>query len=138
MKTDTPACFTHVSLGAWDPEGCLVCVLDDPAAERAMATLQAAGFATAHIYLFRAAELLAFCDTLHHQPVLKKVFFFLTNLSDDAMFEAEYQEQARRGHSILVVHAPGRELCDRALARLRAHHAHSFKYYGPWTVRGFD
>jgi hypothetical protein len=45
MKNDTPAWFTHVTLGAWNPEGCLVSVIDDPSqAVRAVEALRAAGF----------------------------------------------------------------------------------------------
>jgi hypothetical protein len=41
-------------------------------------------FAAEHLRLFLAGELLAFSEALHHRSVPKQVFFFLTNLTDDA------------------------------------------------------
>jgi hypothetical protein len=127
-----------MSLGTWDPEGCLVCSIDDPAeAVRAVAALQRAGFTAEHIRLFLPDELLALNDA-HRYSALKRVFFFLTNLSDDGALEEEYREQARCGHPILVVHAPQHAQHVGATALLRDYRAHTVKYYGPWTVRGFD
>jgi hypothetical protein len=137
MKDHPPAWFTHSSLGTWDPEGCLVCVIDDPAeATRAVGALQAAGFAAEHLRLFLAGELLAFSEALHHRSVPKQVFFFLTNLTDDAQFEAEYREEARHGHPILVIYAPRQERYTKARALLQGYHPHTVKYYGRWVVRG--
>ena len=139
MKSEMSTWFTHTSLGAWDPEGCLVCVIDDPAdAARAVAALHGAGFAAEQLRLWLPEERRTFDDALRRPSMPMRVLFFLTNLSDDAQFEAEYREEARRGHPILVIQAPRRARYDRARELLRDYRARTVKYYGPWVVTGFD
>ncbi len=139
MMNDRPTWFTRTSLGTWDPEGCLVCVINDPIeAISAVAALRTVGFTAEHVRLFLASELLGFSDALHHQGLPKRVFFFLTNLSDDAAFEAEYRAEAQQGHPILVVHAPQTEQHNQVRALLQGYHAHTARYYGPWVVTDLD
>lgn len=137
MKDNTPAWFTHTSFGTWDPEGCLVSVIDDLAvAVRAVAALQLAGFTTR---LFLAAELLEFSAGMRRrQGILRRTLFSVTNWSDATDFQAEYREEARLGHHILVVHAPKREQRAVARARMRQYRAHTLKYYGFWVVTVLD
>jgi hypothetical protein len=68
---------------------------------------------------------------------LRRVLFVLVNPSDNGEFEEEYRDEARRGHPILMVHAPQREQSTRAWEVVRDHGAHTVKYYGHWIVRGF-
>lgn len=139
MKNDAPIWHTRTSLGAWDPEGCLICVINDPVrAQWAMAALLADGFSSEHLHLFLTAEVIALRRGLHHQSWPKRVFFFLANLSDDAAFEAEYGAEAQHGHPIVSVYAPEEERRSRARDLLQEYGAHTFKYYGAWVVRGFD
>ncbi len=139
MTQDGPAWFTHSSLGAWDPEGCLVCVIDEPEeATRAVAALLNTGFTAEDVRLFLGEEGLAFEGAPHWQGIPKRVFFFLINLTDDAAFEREYREEARHGRTILMVHAPQEDQCNQARELLNDYHARAVKYYGPWVVRGLD
>ena len=137
MENSVPAWFTHVTLGAWNPEGCLVSVIDDPRqAVQAVQALQAAGFTDEHIRLILAGDPPALREGTAWHSRLGQVFFTLINPSDDGAFEEEYRDEAGRGHAILMVYAPRQEQSTRAWGVARNHGAHTVKYYGPWIVRG--
>ena len=139
MENDAPGWFTHVTLGSWNPEGCLVSVIDDPVqAARAVDALRTAGFADEQIRLVLVGDVSTFGELPAARGMARQAFFMVTNLSDDSEFEEEYRDEARRGHPILIVHAPRSEQSARARAVLRDFDAHTVTYYGHWIVRGFD
>lgn len=127
----------HSSLGSWDPEDCLVSVINDPEeAVRALDDLRAGAFEVDDVHLFLAQEVIGIDSAIiDHRGFLKKVVYAVTNISDDAALAEDYLNQARQGHQILVVHAPDIERAKQAYTIIKRHHAHQVRYYGRWVVR---
>lgn len=132
--------FLRVRLGSLNPIGCLVSVIDNPAAAaRATTTLRVLGFRDEHIRVIPAAVLLASTeDSGRRRGLLARAACMLIDWSDNAAFTEEYLDEARRGHHLLMVYAPSLEHAQRAHAAARAHGARLARHYGLWVVRGLD
>ncbi len=139
MSQAIPDWFTHFSLGSWQPQDCLVSVIDDPAeALQAADDLHAAGFDKDDVRLFLGQEVVDHdSDIMEHRSSLKNLVYMLSNISDAVTMAQDYLDEARQGHQILAVHAPDAERAKQAYASVMRHHAHQVRYYGRWTVQDF-
>ena len=131
--------FLRTSLGGWNPVGCLVSVIDDPReAAHAVMALRALGFPPEHVRLIPAADLLANVGgSGQRDGLIARVICMLADWSDNAIFAAEYLDEARRGHQVVMVYAPAPEQADQAHVVVGRHCAHMVRHYGSWVVRGF-
>jgi hypothetical protein len=117
-----------------------VSVIDDPThVAIAAAALRASGFLDEHIRVIPAAELLARMEgAMQCRGLLARIACILADWSDNAAFTAEYLDEARRGHHVVVVYAPSIGAARLAHAAIGRYGAHLVRHYGPWVVRGLD
>ena len=131
--------FLRTSLGGWNPVGCLVSVIDDPReAAHAVMALRASGFPPEHVRIIPPNDLLASVGGSGQRGgLIARVVCMLADWSDNTIFAAEYLDEARRGHQVVMVYAPALERADQAHVVVGHHGAHMVRHYGPWVVRGF-
>ena len=131
--------FLRARLGSWNPVGCLVSVIDDPRqAAHAVMALRASGFPPEHVRLIPPNDLLASVGGSGQRGgLIARVVCTLVDWSDNAIFAAEYLDEARRGHQVVMVYAPALEQANQAHMAIRRHGAHKVRHYGSWVVRGF-
>jgi hypothetical protein len=117
-----------------------VSVIDDPThVASAAAALRALGFLDEYIRVIPAAELLARMEgAMRRRGLLARIACILADWSDNAAFTAEYLDEARRGHHVVVVFAPSIGAARLAHAAIGRCGAHLARHYGPWVVRGLD
>ena len=124
-------------LAAWNPRDCLVAVLEEPAqAVQAARALRSAGFDDTDICPVAPWQVAMLLDAQEARSRLARLAAALRSLGDESLVAAEYAEAARRGHHLLIVHAPGDERLRRAQGVLARHGAHTMHHFGRWIVRG--
>lgn len=124
-------------LATWNPRGCLVAVIEEPApAALAALALRRAGFADADVCLADPREIVVIGAAWEARSGLARAIAAIRTPGDEWLVTADYAGAAQRGHYLLVVHAPCDELRRRAQAMLAEHLAHTMHYFGRWTVRG--
>lgn len=89
------------SAGVFKPVGHVVLVMQDmPAADRALAELQRAGFEPTDITVYTSAEMIAQCEEDQREASM------LASLGSEINLSRKHMELARRGHGFIVVFAP--------------------------------
>ena len=121
------------SFGIFYPTGYVLSVFPDAAdADRAVAALRAAGFATDDLVVATGAEVLTYSAELRGDPGLFTRFerFVARVFGDEATLADELVKLAESGHTFVAIHAP-----DDAATRRAAEAVHAF---GPVVLRKFD
>jgi hypothetical protein len=132
-----PTKFLGTLLADWYPEDYIVAVIDDfEEAEAAASALHQAGFGNGEVRLFegpQAAEKLD--ETEKRRNLLERAAVSVRGVtSDESIISEDYEEEARNGHHILVVHAETDEQVGRAYQIVRAHHGHAIEHFGRWVI----
>lgn len=112
-------------------------VIDDPAeADRAAQAARAAGFAEGDVLVFQGREALAekHVKDEARNPLERAFAAVAETMTDPGAYEDAYLAEARRGHSLVNIHAGSPEEIERALGVLQAHHAHLVKHFGRWMT----
>ena len=118
-------------------ENSVVAEIDDPQEARATEqALRQAGFAADDIALFVGEQA---AGAIHakeeHLSPLARFGRWLHSAGSDEDVDHEARMQAlREGHAILAVATPDDKTVKKAHDLLLAHHAHSIRAYGAWTV----
>jgi hypothetical protein len=121
----------------WNPRDCLVAVIDDAEqAQQAALALREAGFAEADVRLAHAPEIVALDETRRGHGLLGRLVASIGSLGDEGLVAAEYMDEARRGHHLLIAYAPGATRMRRACALVARYRAHTVHYFGRWVIRG--
>ena len=134
QRPSTP--FMRMSFGTWNPQQHLVSVIEacDEARFAAQA-LRASGIAAEHIHLLSGAEVLANVERARRRlGPIKRALLFITDLSDNTLFEAQYLEEAQLGRQFLIVYLPRPDRVRQVSALLERYHAFQVRYYGRWMV----
>lgn len=123
--------------GVLYPQDDIIAVIADHSeAERAVQALVDAGIPSGDIDLLEGKQVLELeRDFQKRQTLAGRVAAFISFLTSDAgTYQQEYVDEAAKGHHILVVHAPAREVVEQARDILVAHHAHYARHYGSLAV----
>jgi hypothetical protein len=122
--------------GRWNPRDCMVAVIDDVGqAWAAIQALCAAEFAEADVYLAQGHEIVAHDEAWRGRGLLARLIAGIGSLGDEGLIASEYVAEARRGHHVLIVHAPGDARMWHAWALLARYQAHTVHYFGRWVIR---
>lgn len=125
------------ALATWNPRGCLVAVLEEPAqAALAALALRNAGFGVADVCLVTPRQFAMILDAQAARGRLARIATALRTPGDEGLVAAEYADAARRGRHLLIVYAPGNEQVHCAHGLLADHGAHTMYHFGRWIVRG--
>jgi hypothetical protein len=115
------------------PKGDIVAATEDrPRAEAVVRALRDAGFPAGDLDIVDPAVVLQAAEELRHRRGLLGRLGAI--FGDDGYFADQFEELARRGYPLVVVHAPEREDAKRAAAILRAHGVRAGSYYGRLTI----
>jgi hypothetical protein len=124
-----------VNMTTWNPQGCLVSVIDDQAeAREAARALRDAGFGAEDVRLASSREITEIGAGRSRCGLLARLLTGLGSLGDEGIVGAAYLDEARRGHHLLIVHAPRPGRRRRAHAIATDHGAHRILYYGHWVI----
>lgn len=108
-------------------------------AERAVADLEAAGFARDDIVVLRPGEVLRNMQIKEqHRGFFEQMLYPLERwTTQEGLHAGRYEEEALGGHTIVHVYTPEEQQMRRALEILRRHGAHELKHYGKWAIEDF-
>lgn len=123
--------------GVLYPEDDIVAVIADHSeAEQAVQALVAAGIPSDDINLLEGKQVLELEREFQERQTLSgRVAAFISFLMSDAgTYQQEYVDEATKGHHILVIHAPGRDVMEQARDILVSHHAQHARHYGSMPV----
>jgi hypothetical protein len=111
------------------PEGFLVAILEDTEqAERAKATLSAAGFADGDLRIYTGQQILDDWERFKtERGVTGRV---VGTITDDQETIKLYHRYAREGRSALWVHVPDEAEAERAVRCLADHNVLHIRHYG--------
>lgn len=129
--------FAMTLAGVFYPTNYITAVIDDlDEATLASVDLQQVGFATNDIVFDTNLQAFERIQSYKQRHGLLKSFmsFVASVASDEADVYLLYALEAAQGHHLLNVYAPKPELVERAHRILKAHHAHTMKFFGRWTV----
>jgi hypothetical protein len=132
-----PTEFLSKLVGCWHTEHYLAAVIDDlNEAERAVSELEQAGWNAHEVRLFRGASAVQTTDMAACHPGLPARIAAAVRraTSEEGPISAVYEAEAKRGHQILTVYAPGPAEVARASQVLARHQAHSIEYFGGWVI----
>jgi hypothetical protein len=107
-------------------------------AEKAVEALEQAGFDAKQIVLFTSQQALEkLQESQKQQSLLRKIMGVIASVASDTAGEYYllYEKAAREGQHILNIYAPTPELQNHAHTILKAHHGHTIKFFGQWTVK---
>jgi hypothetical protein len=121
-----------VHFGTYYPTGYIVAVFDPPEAERAVAALRDSTCAPHEVRTFSGREVLDLDAAFRHQRTVgQRVGALIASaVADEGEAQAVYLEAARRGRSLVVVHAPTHEQMEGVARILTAHGAQRMHHYG--------
>jgi hypothetical protein len=121
-----------VHFGTYYPTGYVVAVLDPQAAAQAVAALCDSTCAPDEVRAFSGREVLDInADFRQQRTVGQRVGALIASaVADEGEAQAEYLEAARRGQSLVVVHAPTQDRMERVARILAAHSAQRIHHYG--------
>lgn len=125
------------SFGVLYPENDVIAVADDAVdAERIAAALREAGVPEGDVDLIPGRHFLAMSQSAaRRRSLLGRLFAAVSRLfSDDAANEQLFVEEARKGHALLIVHAPDAATLERVRGVLAQSRVHDARYYGRATV----
>ncbi len=132
-----PTKFLGTLLADWYTEDYVVAVIDDlQEAEAAAETLRQAGFGEGEIRLFEGAQVAGRIDeTAKRRSLLERAVVSVRSVaSDESIISEDYEQEAREGHQLLVVHTETQEQVNQAYRILRAHHGHAIEHFGRWVI----
>ena len=124
----------RTSFGQPYPEHDILAVVEDrPAGEQVLRSLRHAGVPEGDMDLVEPAWLLEAGRAFEERRgVLQRLAALLA--AQEGSYAAEYEEEARDGHPVLVVHAGDRAGVDRIRGVLKGHGARRIRYYGHFTI----
>lgn len=132
-----PTKFLGTLLVDWYTEDYVVAVIDDlQEAEAAADALHQAGFGMGEVRLFDGAQVAGRIDETEKRRSLleRAVVSVRSTASDESLISEDYEEEAREGHQIVVVHTESQEQVNQAYHILRAHHGHAIEHFGRWVI----
>jgi hypothetical protein len=119
--------------GTYYPTGYVVAVLEPEAVAGAVDALHAGPCAPDEVRPFSGQEVLDIAAAVERtQSPLQRLEAALA--SDEGEAQSEYLDEARRGRSFLVVHAPDTGQAERVSRVLAAHGARRMRHYGPLVM----
>jgi hypothetical protein len=98
--------------------------------------LREAGFVDDDVRLALASEVTAIDDACSARGLFARIVAGIRTLGDEGIVAAAYVAEARCGHHMLIVYAPGDALRQRAHEIVARHRAHTVNYFGRWVIRG--
>lgn len=122
--------------GSWYPKNCVVAVIDDEAAARAVAAFAAVGFAEDDARCFTGEEVTRIDEQVHKQQgMMWRVMARATSGTDEGVAAQQYLDAAREGKNIVIVRVGQRDTPDpRVRPIMLAHHAHTIRVYGDMVI----
>jgi hypothetical protein len=122
------------SFGRLYPENDILAVVEDQATgDQALRALQQAGIPARDMDIMDAAWFLEVGRAFRERrSILQRLAALLA--AEEGTYTAEYEEEARQGHPLLVVHAADRATAERIGHVLRGHGARRLRYYARNTV----
>ena len=122
----------------WYPDNDVLAIIDDPAAaNRAVQALHNAGYGPQDVHVGSGEEWVEkFAATGQPAGTLGRLVRFLQRVASDVTYENMrlYEEAARHGQAVVMVHLPGRDHLDEVADILRAHGARDINFFGPLAV----
>jgi vacuolar-type H+-ATPase subunit I/STV1 len=132
-----PTKFLGLLLSDWYTEDYVVAVIDDlEEARDAARELHRAGFGEGEVRVFDGPQVAEQLDEIERRRSLleRAVVSVRNTASDESIISEDYEEEAREGHHIVVVHAETQEQVDQAYQILRVHHGHAIEHFGRWVI----
>jgi hypothetical protein len=133
--------FLQALLGDWHTDHFLTGVIDDQdAANDAAEALRKAGWKDKDFKLFHGEEAIKTAEehpevAEEHQSLARRFIIAVRDLSsNEGGLAEEYEEELRKGHSLLAIYAPDRKREDRAQKILQSHNAHHVECFGSWSI----
>ena len=133
--------FLQALLGDWHTDHFLIGVIDDQdTADDAAETLRKAGWKDEDYKLFHGEEAIKIAEkhpdaAEEHQSLAKRFVIAVRDLSsNEGGLAEEYEEEMRKGHSLLAIYAPDGKREDHAQEVLQGHDAHHVECFGSWTI----
>lgn len=127
--------FPQTISGAIYPVNYVVAVIDDlwEAQQAAQAFIES-GYDVSNIRLMDSHEALEKIHELEAGRNWLQRFFSSFQGTTDETGAAVYKSEAQKGYHILHVHATTSQEVERIRDILEVYHAHTIKYFGPWSV----
>lgn len=127
--------FPQTPSGALYPKNYVVGVIDDLSeARRAVQAFKNAGYNANEIRLMESQEALNKIHELDEEKNwLQNILSSFQDTTDETGAHI-YQLAAQRGKHILHVHADSSEDVDKIGALMQRYHAHTIKFFSPWSV----
>lgn len=127
--------FPQASSGSLYPKNYVVGVIDDlQEAQRATEAFKSAGYDMNEIRLMDSGEALEKVQELDQEKNwLQSILSSFQDTTDETGAHI-YQLEARRGNHILHVRADSRAEIDKISELMQQYHAHTIKFFGPWSV----
>lgn len=132
-----PTKFLGLLLADWYTEDYVVAVIDDvEEAQAAVNVLHQAGFGEGEVRLFDGKQAAEQLDDLEKRRSLleRAVVSVRAVASDESIISEDYEEEAREGHQLVVVHTETQEQVNQAYQLLLAHHGHAIEHFGRWVI----
>jgi hypothetical protein len=127
--------FPQTSSGAFYPKNYVVGVIDNlQEAREAEEAFKQAGYDASEIRLMESQEAMEKAEELDQEKNwLQRVLSSFQDTTDETGVHI-YQLAAQQGKQILHVHARSQEDVDRISALMMRFHAHTVKFFSPWSV----
>ncbi len=127
--------FPQTISGALYPRNYVVAVIDDLwEAQMAAQAFLDAGYDVSDIRLMDSHEALQNIDELEAGRNWFQRFLSSFQGTTDETGASVYKSEALRGYHILHVHATTSEEVEKIRDILEVYHAHTIKFFGPWSV----
>lgn len=127
--------FPQTPSGAFYPKNYVVGVIDNlPEAREAVQAFSQAGYDASEIRLMEGHEAVEKSQELDQEKNwLQRVLSSFQDTTDETGVHI-YQLASQQGKQILYVHAQSSEDVDRISALMTRFHAHTIKFFSPWSV----
>ncbi len=127
--------FPQSASGALYPKNYVVGIIDDlQEARQATQAFQQAGYDADEIRLMESGEVLQTAQKVEDEKNPLQRFLSSFQNTTDETGAYIYQLAARQGKHILHVRADSHEDVDKISALMQRYHAHTIKFFGPWSV----
>lgn len=127
--------FPRSKTGSWYPTDYVVGVIDDlQEAREARQAFQKEGYTAEEVRLMKSNEVVQRTQQFEKDKNPLQRFLSSFQETTDETGAHIYQLEAHKGRHVLYVRAQREEEVDPIAALMQRYHAHTVKYFGPWSV----